>query len=133
MRSTLMGIVVFIMEKTYLSGSLISKVKSDLIYRLLTEGSNVERFQGQITLFKWEGNEEQIEEVPVSNFITEFIVHKTQYDLIQMGMLRNKMLEHPSLTSKEYRKLMEYPNSCLRMLLGFIDEIKYGDRNINIR
>lgn len=130
---TMLGIVVFLKEKAYKFDSSISKTKSDLIYRLLIEGNNTERFQKQITLYKWEGNEEQITEIPVSEFITEFLVHKTQYDLQQMGILREIMLKNPDLETKEYRKLIEYPNARLRMLQGYMDEILVGNRNANIR
>lgn len=130
---TMMGIVVFLMERAYESDSSISKVKSDLIYRLLMEGNNIARFQKQITLFKWEGNEEQITEIPVSEYITEFLVHKTQHDIQQMGLLREILLKNPNLETKEYRRLIEYQNARLRMLQGYIDEILVGDRNANIR
>ncbi|HHW38045.1 MAG TPA: DUF3800 domain-containing protein [Bacillales bacterium] len=130
---TLMGIVVFLMEKAYKTASSTSKIKSDLIYRLLIEGTNIQFFQKQITLYKWEGNEEQISEIPVSQYITEFLVYKTQYDLQEMGKFREIMLRNPHLDAKEYRKLIEYPNARLRMLQGYFDEITTGDRNISIR
>jgi hypothetical protein len=130
---TFMGIVVFLKEKAYQNRSSISKVKSDFIYRLLIEGTNIERFQKQTTLYKWEGNEEQIVEIPVSEYISEFLVHKTQYDMQEMGKLRELILKNQGLDTKDYRKLMEYPNSLLRMLQGYIDEIRSGDRNVSIR
>lgn len=54
---TFMGIVVFLMEQLYTESSNSAIIKSDLIYRFLSEGCNVERFQKQIKLFKWTGNE----------------------------------------------------------------------------
>lgn len=130
---TLMGMVVFLKEKAYKYQSSTSKIKSDLIYRLLIEGDNIERMQKQITLYKWEGNEEQIMEIQVSEYITEFLVHKAQFDLKQMGLLREIMLRNPGLDTKAYRKLIEYPNARLRMVQGYIDEITSGDRNTHIR
>lgn len=130
---TLMGMVVFLKERAYKYQSSTSKIKSDLIYRLLIEGDNIERVQRQITLFIWEGNEEQIMEIPVSEYITEFLVHKTQFDLKQMGLLREIMLRNPDLDTKAYRKLIKYPNARLRMVQGYIDEITLDDRNAHIR
>lgn len=49
----LMGIVVFLMEKSYINTSEVKpKVKSDLIYRFLIEKDNIEQFQKQINIFK---------------------------------------------------------------------------------
>lgn len=50
-----------------------------------------------------------------------------------MGILREIMLKNPDLETKEYRKLIEYPNARLRMLQGYMDEILVGDRNASIR
>lgn len=115
-----MGIVVFLKEKAYKTESSTSKIKSDLIYRLLIERKNIQFFQKQITLYTWEGNEEQIAEIPVSQYITEFLIYKTQYDLQEMGKFREIMLRNPQLDTKEFRRLMEYPNARLRLLQVFL-------------
>ncbi|WP_445491475.1 DUF3800 domain-containing protein [Niallia sp. 03133] len=48
---TFMGIVVFLLEESYLENTDRSIVKSDLIYRFFSEGNNINRFQHQIRLF----------------------------------------------------------------------------------
>lgn len=49
-----MGIVVFLMEKSYLNINDDKPIiKSDLIYRFLIEKNNIDLFQKQINIFKW--------------------------------------------------------------------------------
>jgi hypothetical protein len=125
---TFMGIVVFLMEKGYTESSDVSLIKSDLIYRFLSEAENIDRFQKQIKLFKWEGNE-SLSEIPVSDYLSEFMVYKTKYDIVEMARLQSILLRNPKLSTREYRVLMEYPNTRLRMLLGYKDEIAGRGRN----
>lgn len=123
-----MGIVVFLMEQSYTGQSDAARIKSDLIYRFLSQGNNVDRFQSQIKLFAWNGSE-NLSELSIGNYISSFMVHKTHYDVTEMNRLQAIRLRNPELTSKEYRKLMEYSNSRFRTLLGYLDELEGRGRN----
>jgi len=98
----------------------------DTVYRFLSEVENLERFQRQ--LFKWEGNE-LLSEIPASNYISKFMVYKTQYDVKEMIRLQSILQRYPGKGTREYRLLMEYPNTRMRMLLGYKDEIEGKGRN----
>lgn len=51
-----MGIVVFLMEKSYLNIDDDKPIiKTDLIYRFLIEENNIDLFQQHINIFKWDG------------------------------------------------------------------------------
>lgn len=126
-----MGIVVFLIEKSYLETEDDKPViKSDLIYRFLMENENIRRFQQQIKLFQWDGEKEgSIKKVNLSEYLSEFMVHKTKYDVAEMNKLNGIMLRNPDFRGKELRKAMEYSNNQLRMLLGYKDEIMGIGRN----
>lgn len=125
---TIMGIVVFLMEQSYMGQSDAVRVKSDLIYRFLSHGNNVERFQNQIKIYFWNGSE-NLSELSIGNYISRFMVHKMQYDISEMNKLQTILLRNPDLTNKEYRQLMEYSNSRFRMLMGYLDELDGKGRN----
>ncbi|MNC16780.1 hypothetical protein D3C76_206660 [compost metagenome] len=125
---TFMGIVVFLMEKGYTENSDASLIKSDLIYRFLLEGLNIERFQKQIKLFQWDGSD-VLSELPISDYISRFIVYKSQYDTKEMTKLNSILLEYPHKPTRDYRELMGYPNTRLRMMLGYKDELEGRGRN----
>ncbi len=63
---TVMGIVVFVLEKSYEDESGVSTVKSGLIYRFLIEKDNLSRLQHNITLYRWGEEEDHIEYIPIS-------------------------------------------------------------------
>ncbi|WP_431090515.1 DUF3800 domain-containing protein [Paenibacillus sp. 8b26] len=125
---TFMGIIVFLMEQGYAENSDTSMIKSDLIYRFLSEGQNIERFQNQIKLFQWDGSN-KLSNLPVSNYISKFMVHKTQFDIKEITKLNSLLIRDPNRTTREYRELMGYPNTRLRMMLGYKDEIDGRGRN----
>lgn len=128
---TFMGIVVFLMEHSYMADSNTALIKSDLVYRFLSEGDNVERFIKQIKLYSWNGNE-NLSELPVGNYVSQFMVHKARYDISEIAKLQAVMLRNPNLSAMEYRKLMEYPNTLARMLLGYKDEVEGRGRNFSL-
>ncbi|MEC0208058.1 DUF3800 domain-containing protein [Paenibacillus ehimensis] len=128
---TFMGIVVFLMEQTYMGDSNTTLIKSDLVYRFLSEGSNVDRFINQIKLYSWNGSE-NLSELSVGNYVSQFMVHKIRYDVSEMAKLQAIMLRNPDLRAKEYRELMEYPNTLTRMLLGYKDEVEGRGRNFSL-
>lgn len=128
---TFMGIVVFLMEKSYTGTSNTTLIKSDLVYRLLSEGNNVERFIKHIKLYSWDGNE-NLSELSIGNYVSQFMVYKARYDISEMLRLQGIMLRNPDLKAMEYRKLMEYPNTLTRMLLGYKDELEGRGRNFSL-
>jgi hypothetical protein len=128
---TFMGIVVFLMEKSYTGTSNTTLIKSDLVYRLLSEGNNVERFIKHIKLYSWDGNE-NLSELSIGNYVSQFMVYKARYDVSEMVKLQGIMLRNPDLKATEYRKLMEYPNTLTRMLLGYKDELEGRGRNFSL-
>ncbi len=71
-----MGIVVFLIEKSYLNIDDDKPIiKSDLIYRFLIEGDNIDLFQKHINIFKWDGQKDIIHEVNISEYLSQFMAH----------------------------------------------------------
>ena len=132
---TFMGMIVFIIEKqfntniTQYNNSVSLKVKSDLIYRFLIQANNVKLFQNKITLFKWEGNKEEVIQLRLSDYLTSFIINKTRYDVQQMNKLEKIRIMNPSQPTKYYRQSMGYSNRELKTLQGYIDELDGKGRN----
>lgn len=125
---TFLGIVVFLLEKSYLEDSDANIIKSDLIYRFLIEKNNLIRFQKQIRLFEWTGNEE-LSQINISEFLSSFMVHKTSFDIQEMVKIQKIISEIPNIKTKELRKKLGYPNSLLRLLLGYRDQLNGEGRN----
>lgn len=123
-----MGIVVFLMEKSYLNNKDDKPIiKSDLIYRFLIEENNIEFFQKQINIFKWDGQKDIIHEVNISDYLSQFMAFKTQFDVNEMTKISN--IKRPSDTTKDIRRRMGYTNNQLRMLLGYLDQLNGKGRN----
>jgi hypothetical protein len=125
---TFIGIVVFLLEKSYLINTDVSKIKSDLIYRFLCEQDNLVKFQNQIRLFQWTGKEE-LTPINISEHLSPFIVHKTNFDIEQIIKIQAILEKDPEIKTKELREKMEYPNTMLRQLLGYKDQITGIGRN----
>lgn len=130
----LMGIVIFLLEGQYKQNAYKEKnttleVKSDLIYRLLIHQNNLEKFHEKITLFKWEGIQEQVEQVNISEYTGEFIIHKTRYDIGEMQKLYKLRIDNPSEETKFYREKMGYSTRQLRTIQGYIAELNGKGRN----
>jgi hypothetical protein len=125
---TFMGIVVFLLERTYLEKTDASRIKSDLIYRLLSEQDNLVRFQKQVKLFKWTGSEE-LELINIAEYLSPFMVYQTEYDIQQMLKIQELEFANPGIGTKELRKLAGFPNTMLRIFLGYRDEISGKGRN----
>jgi len=123
-----MGIIVFLIEKSYLQDSNTSIIKSDLIYRFLMQEQNLSKFQRQIKLFKWNGLE-VLNEISVSNYLSEFIVFKSNFDVKELTKLTKIISENPNFSDKELRIAMNYPNTMLRMLWGYKNQIQGNERN----
>lgn len=126
----LMGMVVFILEEQYKrKDSNTTLVKQDLIYRILIENDNLNKLHSKLTIFKWGRNNKEIEVEQFSKYTGKFIIEKTKKDIQEMTRLREIMLKHPSETTKFYRLQMGYTNSQVRMLQGYLSELKGEGRN----
>lgn len=124
----LIGIIVFLMEKSYTNKEDDKPViKSDLIYRFLIEENNLESFQKQVNIFKWNGQKDFIEEINIADYLTEFLIFKTQYDINEMTKILS--LKEENNTTKKLREKMNYSNNRLRMLLGYLDQLNGKGRN----
>lgn len=133
MIDVLMGVVIFILEKQHkvfenARNNITLDVKCDLIYRLLIEGDNLNTFHDKVTLYRWEGQDERIEQIEFSQFTGDFIMSKTKYDVSEMTKLAQIRLEHPNVEVKVYREKMGYKRQ-LRKLFGYLDELDGKGRN----
>lgn len=133
MIDVLMGVVIFILEKQHMvfeneRNNITLDVKCDLIYRLLIEGSNLDKFHNRVTLYRWEGQDEKAEQVEFSQFTGDFIMSKTKYDVSEMTKLARIRLEYPGAETKFYREKMGYKRQ-LRKLFGYLDELDGKGRN----
>ncbi|TGA98010.1 DUF3800 domain-containing protein [Sporolactobacillus shoreae] len=125
---TFIGIIAFVIEKNYYSDSDSAKIKSDLIYRFLIQEDNLVHFQNQITLFEWKGNED-LDKIPVSRFISEFVLFKTSFDLNEMARINRIRNFKPDIQLKALRREMGYPNTRRNMILGYLDQLRGFSRN----
>jgi hypothetical protein len=129
-----MGIVIFLLECQYkgeenVDESITQMIKSDLIYRFLIHKDNLEKFHKKVTLYKWEGEGEQINEVNLSEYTGEFLIHKTQFDIQEMNRLAKIKLNNPDSGTKLYREEMGYNNRQLRTIQGYLAELNGEGRN----
>lgn len=125
---TFMGIAVFLLEKSYLQDTDNTKIKSDLIYRLLIEDDNLFKFQEYIKLFEWTGREE-LTPINIAEHISPFIVYKSKYDIGEIVRMQKIIQENPLISTKDLRESMGYPNTRLNQLLGYKDQISGAGRN----
>lgn len=129
-----MGIITFIIEnqqlnKEKLQSNNISMLKSDLIYRILINNGNLNKFTQLVRLFKWGNDKDEIVEVNLNDYISNFIIYKTQFDIQEINRLQTIMFNHPREKTKFYRKKMGYSNTQLRTLQGYMDELVGKARN----
>lgn len=125
-----MGMIVFLLEHQYKQKANVTQlVKSDLIYRFLSNENNLDKFHTKVTLYKWEGMNQEVHKVNLGEYTGKFIVHKTQFDIQEMSRLEKIRLTHPNRETKFYRKAMGYKNQQLRMIQGYLDELKGAGRN----
>ncbi len=129
---TFMGMVVFLLERNYLKDTDVSKIKSDLIYRFLIEKNNLERFQQQIRLFQWTGNEE-LTQINIAEYLSPFMVNKIAFDMNEITKVQKILLRNPECSTKELRETLGYPNTMLGLLLGYKDHLTGLGRNTYIK
>lgn len=129
-----MGMVVFLLESQYKNvdtenKSITLMVKSDLVYRFLIHNNNLSCFHKKLTLFKWEGEEEQVTKINLSEYTGEFLIDKTQFDIREMNRLAKIRLEHPNENTRFYREKMGYVTRQLRTIQGYLSELNGEGRN----
>lgn len=126
----LMGLIIFILEEQYkVNTSNTALIKQDLIYRVLSENDNLNKLHNKLTIFKWSRISEEIEIEQFSKHTGKFIIDKTKKDIQEMTRLSRIISKHPSETTKFYREKMGYTNSQLRMLQGYLSELRGEGRN----
>lgn len=126
----LMGMVVFLLDRHYESDkSITTLIKEDLIYRILIHNDNIGKLHHKITLFKWDGESDEIDTVTLSKYTSEFLIRKTQYDVQEMNKLIAIKLAQPEQNTKYYREKMKYTNSQLRTIQGYLSELDGMGRN----
>src|SRR5699024_7103278 len=131
---TYMGMVIFIIEKQYkgiyTKGENITlKAKADLIYRFIIHNKNLDMFQSKINLYKWKDNDHEIRKVNISDYISVYVVHKTQFDIQEMKRRERLRLENTCKATKYCREKMEYANRQLKTIQGYLDELNGLGRN----
>lgn len=129
----IMGITVFLMEKIYKNETNVTKAKSDLIYRLFLEEENILRFKEKIKIFKWDGNNDSVVEVNISNYIPDFLIYKSNFDLQELLRIQPIVHANAEISIKELQNLVEYPSALRRLLIGYKDLIEGRGRNYYLR
>ncbi|MEK6453316.1 hypothetical protein NST54_04585 [Caldifermentibacillus hisashii] len=104
-------------------------VKSDLIYRILIYRNNLDKFHKIISIYKWEGDDDQIDKVNLSEYTGEFLIYKTQFDIQELKKLAQLKLEYPQKDTKFYREEMGYTTRQLRIIQGYLSELNGEGRN----
>ncbi|EOS7863826.1 hypothetical protein EFL14_RS14480, partial [Enterococcus hirae] len=131
----MMGIIVFILEKSYLSPSKAMLEKSDLIYRVLIEGRNIELFRSMIKLFSWSSTRDYIEEINISERLNDFLMFMNKQDAkdkfrVHKIYIDEKIDQIPE--DSRIKQLKQYLGCTSREMnryLGFLSEIEKNDRN----
>lgn len=124
-----LGLVVYLIEQSYKSISNKDIVKSDLIYRYLDIDGNLQKFQELITIYRWEQDEEKIEKLPMSQFVSEFIQHKTKFDVLQLQKILQFRTQNPSLSVRELRELSGFTSNMAQLFFSYLRQLDGKDRN----
>lgn len=123
-----LGLVVYIIEQSYLDKSKKDIVKSELLYRFLNLEQNLQKFQRQITIYRW-GGSDIIEQISLSDYLSAFMQFKAKYDIEQMQLIMKTRMQHPQITTKELRNVIGYSSNMLQQMLGYIRQLDNLDRN----
>lgn len=135
----MMGIIVFILEQSYLANSKAMLEKSDLIYRVLIEGRNIELFRAMIKLFSWSSKRDYIEEINISERMNDFLMYMNRQDAKDKFKIHKIYIEKnvdklsEEFCIKELKKYLGCSNREMQRYLGFLAEIEINDRNGYIR
>ncbi|MFI3795748.1 hypothetical protein VBH21_14015 [Enterococcus hirae] len=126
----MMGIIVFILEKSYLSPSKAMLEKSDLIYRVLIEGRNIELFRSMIKLFSWSSTRDYIEEINISERLNDFLMFMNKQDAkdkfrVHKIYIDEKIDQIPEDSRiKQLRQYLGCTSREMNRYLGFLSEIE---------
>lgn len=104
-------------------------IKEDLIYRILSHNDNMAKLHNKVTLFQWVGETDEIDTIALSEYTSQFLVHKTRFDIQEMNRLARIMLLNPNADTKFYRQEMGYTNRQLRTIQGYLAELNGAGRN----
>lgn len=133
----MMGIIVFILEKSYLSPSKAMLEKSDLIYRVLIEGRNIELFRSMIKLFSWSSTRDYIEEINISERLNDFLMFMNKQDAkdkfrVHKIYIDEKIDQIPEDSRiKQLRQYLGCTSREMNRYLGFLSEIEKKLYKIN--
>lgn len=124
-----LGLVVYIIEQSYKTNSNKDIVKSELIYRYLDIDGNLQKFQDLITIYRWEHEEQKIEKLPMSKFVSEFIQHKTKFDVIQLQNIFQSRMHNPDATVKELREINGFTSNMAQLFFSYLRQLDGKHRN----
>lgn len=124
-----LGLVVYLIEKSYEGNSNKDIVKSDLIYRYLDIEDNLQKFQRLITIYRWESTEGNIEKLPMSHYISPFMKHKSKYDVQKLQEIFQTRIRHPELTTSELRNKCGFTNNMAQLFFTYLRQLDGKDRN----
>ncbi len=57
------------------------------------------------------------------------MLYKTKYDVDEITRIQKVLVEYPGISTKDLRVMLQYPNTRLRQLLGYKDQINGLGRN----
>lgn len=124
-----LGLVVYIIEQSYKTNSNKDIVKSELIYRYLDIDGNLQKFQDLITIYRWEHEAQKIEKLPMSKFVSEFIQHKTKFDVIQLQNIFQSRMQNPDATVKELREINGFTSNMAQLFFSYLRQLDGKHRN----
>src|SRR5699024_556417 len=95
-----MGIISFLLNNQAINKNELQTnnnlmLKSDLIYRFLINKNNLKRFSELVKLFKWGSSKSEITEVNINDYVGNFIVRKSKFDIQEMNKLQKLLLKFP--------------------------------------
>lgn len=67
--------------------------------------------------------------IPMSDYISIFIQHKTAYDIRQFQKIMKIQLENATLTTKELREKCGFSNNMARLFISYLQQLNGNKRN----
>ena len=150
MLDVVLGIVVYLLEKTYLLPSNISRLnKQDLIYRILIHEDNLSKFHQMVSIFTWDNMSlKVINKVEISDVTSHFLLACNKIDFDNMLPVQEFYASHQNFLKtlddddrltrinllKEHLSNPYSPenilnNSLVELFLGHLCQIEFKDRN----
>lgn len=128
-----LGIVVYLIERSYLGNSKKDIVKSDLIYKYLDLNNNLENFRELITIYRWESTSANVEKLPMSDYISSFIKHKTNYDVQMLQQIMKAQIKNPKSDVKELRNICGFSSNMAQLFISYLKQLEGIDENEQFR